>query len=1617
MGIAVEGASEHNLKDIDVEFGDGLTVVTGVSGSGKSSLVFDTVYHEARRRYLEALGAGGLRLSPADVRAVTGLGPAIAVGQDLLNRNPNSTLSTASGLHAFLRLLYARFGERHCHNCGKSLVLLNDDEMIERLLASARGRRTTILAPIVRRLRGSHRTLLDLLCREFGAKRIIVDGKPLGSMKLNARSDHDIDVRFGVIDDTSGAEVVREMLRTARSLGAQSIRVVTEEEDTMLGFASVCVNCGAWFGALEPVHFKTACPHCKGKGCRRCRQTGLHPEAASVSFHGLGFAELLSRSVHEARKLFLGTYLPSTGERLQEEIERRLEVLERVGLGYVTLDRPSPTLSRGESQRVRLAMSLAGRLEDMLHVLDEPTIGQHPADVARLLPAFRDHAGPVIYVEHDRAAAAVADKAVDLGPGAGRDGGHLLFSGTLAELWKTETPTGRFFSLRETVQVPKCRPEASSFLTVRGANLRNLKNIDVTIPIERLTVVTGVSGSGKSTFVEDVLVKSLKGRATGCRGIEGPQLKAVMVDQSPIGRNPRSNPATYTKLADIVRDIFSYKTGLSPSHFSFNRPEGACPDCKGIGALEVRMRYLPSTWIRCSSCNGRRFSEDVLSMKARLGSRQLSIYEFYGLTVAEIGPLIEETEGIPPGMKNAALRILRALNGIGLGYLPLGQPSPSLSGGEAQRIKLVKYIGRRTLVHQLLILDEPTTGLHPQDVVGLLSILDGLVRTGATVLVVEHNTDVIRSADWIVDLGPGAGPAGGQVLYSGPPDGVGNVEASSTGRVLREEPGISPREKGLRRSRSVATSILIRDARAHNLKGIDVDIPKGALTVVTGVSGSGKSSLVSDILESEARRRYLESLSMYERQSVREGPEASAGAVTGLGVSVSIDPERRLLGRRSTVGTVTEITHHLSLLFSWLGERDCPECGGRMGREGEWICPACGTTLNIPRPNRFLSSTYAGACLKCHGVGTITVPQPEKLIIHPERPLCSGAMYSPGFFPKGYICKPYNGGYYMLQALAAHHGFDPAITPWNDMGPEAQKAFLFGDPEPLMVEYESRTGRRTTRVQTFPGFYGWVGEWDFGGTYTAQDTCPECKGGRLRPDYLAVKLGGYNMADLSRMPLHLLEGVLEELNTPQNQAHIAGYNLRTALRRLRFLLQVGLGYLNLDRLSLTLSAGEAQRIRLAGLLGSGLTSITVFIDEPSRGLHPSEVGALASALKELSDEGNTVVVVEHDPVLIRSADHLIDLGPGPGVAGGEVVAEGTPEQVAGADTPTGSWLRGESRMAANGSRRRPHGWMTVRGARANNLKGGNVSFPLGTLIGVCGVSGSGKSTLMIDTVGRVLAPRRQTTSVAYEPIQPGEHEGIDDAPGRTLVVDQAKRGVTSPADFLGLEGRLRSLYAESEDAKALGIDESTLSRRCSACGGGGSVRTDMGFLPTVRAHCETCRGTGYLREAWNVRLKGISLPELFSLTIEEAFRLFGEEPKVAGPLKAAIDVGLGYLVLRQPGHALSGGEAQRLKIARELCRRTHDDSLYILDEPTVGQHLEDTSRLVGVLHRLVGEGHTVVVVEHQPHLLASCDWLIELGPIGGPNGGHVIARGTPEDLARGNTPTAPYIRDALEEMA
>jgi excinuclease ABC subunit A len=595
----------------------------------------------------------------------------------------------------------------------------------------------------------------------------------------------------------------------------------------------------------------------------------------------------------------------------------------------------------------------------------------------------------------------------------------------------------------------------------------------------------------------------------------------------------------------------------------------------------------------------------------------------------------------------------------------------------------------------------------------------------------------------------------------------------------------------------------------------------------------------------------------------------------------------------------------------------------------------------------------------------------------------------------GYFCKEGTGGNASLRAFAERQGFDLGTTAWSDLTEDARQAFLFGDPSPTS-EFS---------LVSWIGMNHWA-QYDLGGADTKAFPCAECGGRRLRAPYLAIRMQGRDRHDLFAGSLAELADVLASMDEPSDR-HAADARA-IALHRLGFLRDVGLGYLDMNRATWTLSAGEAQRIKLASVLGSGLVGMTVLLDEPSRGLHPLEVGALARTLTGLRDAGNTVITVEHDPTLIRAADDVIEIGPGPGRSGGRLVDLDSPQSV------TRAVLDRRVSIPRRDRRREPTGWMHVTGASENNLRGLDVRIPLGVQVGICGVSGSGKSSLVVDTIALGLArPKTNVPHSGVIRVAPGVHDAISGAPARTIVADQARAEITSPGMFLGLINAVRKCFAASEVAREQGITIKDLTYGCDACSGRGTWREDMSFLPSVTQTCDGCGGSGYRREVATLIERNRTLADIEALTIAELVEEWGDIAAVQRVGDAALALGLGYLIVRQPGWSLSGGEAQRLKLAKELARTSKADTLYVLDEPTVGLQTTDVAVLAGALDTIVDAGNTVLVVEHDPFLLATCDWLIELGPGSGPDGGEIVFDGPPEKLAEVDTATAPYIREAL----
>jgi excinuclease ABC subunit A len=824
--IRVRKAAQHNLKSIDVDLPrNRLIVVTGPSGSGKSSLAFDTLFAEGQRRYIECLSAYARQyiemLEKPNVESIEGISPAVSIDQRTISLNPRSTVGTVTETYDFLRLLFARAGTPHCPRCGREVSSQTRDQIFNRLLEDFRGEKIRVMAPVVRGRKGEYGHLFDRMRRK-GYLRARVDGefRELEDETLLPKNlRHDIEIlidafRVGAGENDRLAEAVDRALELA---GSDLLILREEGEEVVYSLSLICPYCRISLPDLEPRSFSFnspygACPACHGLGyrtrmnergdyevtgeiCPRCRGSRLKPESLAVRIGGRNISDLSFLPV-ERLSGFLGD-LSFSGARAEiagrilKEILSRLEIVGRLGMGYLQLSRSTASLSGGEARRIRLAAQVGVRLRGVLYVLDEPTIGLHQRDNTRLIDLLRDlrdQGNSVVVVEHDEQTIRSADFVLDLGPGAGEKGGEKVTEGPVEKVLGSESSlTAQYLDGRLKIPFPEKRRRPAGWLTVHGAAEHNLKEIDVRIPLGVMTVVTGVSGSGKSTLVDDILYRELANRfhkarfkAGRHRGISGLEQidKVISVDQKPIGRTPRSNPATFTGLFTSLRQLFAMTQearirAYPPGRFSFNVAGGRCEECRGAGAKKIEMHFLPDVFVTCDRCGGSRYNRETLAV--RFKGRHIA--DYLEMTVDDA---FEVLSGHP-----ALRRKLDVLRRVGLGYLRLGQPAPTLSGGEAQRIKLTRELGRRDTGRTLYILDEPTTGLHFDDVRKLLAVLDELVELGNTVLVIEHNLDVIRFCDYIIDLGPECGDKGGEIVAAGSPEEVSLCDGSHTGRFLR----------------------------------------------------------------------------------------------------------------------------------------------------------------------------------------------------------------------------------------------------------------------------------------------------------------------------------------------------------------------------------------------------------------------------------------------------------------------------------------------------------------------------------------------------------------------------------------------------------------------------------------------------------------------------------------------------------------------------------------------------------------------------------------------------------------------------------------------------------------
>lgn len=1726
-----------------------MTVVTGVSGSGKSSLAFDTLYAEGQRRYVETFSPYARqfmdRMDRPLVDRIDNIPPAIAIDRKEPVRTSRSTVGTMTELTDYVKLFYARLGQLHCRRCGKTVMTETPNHIWAQLKDFPTGAEMLVTFPVSVDRTFPQQLLKDL--HRMGFDRVLLENK---IMPLEEWQPEDTDDEIHVVTDRvllrhSDRTRIMDSLEQALRFGDGRLRILIKPDHTLVFSNRLqCATCNILYKIPNPNLFSFnspvgACETCRGFGrvidvdldliipdpslsleqgaikpwgdiekgrmefydltafCRKknipmdrpfkslsssqqraiidgdddfygihgffkwletkrykmhvrvylsryrsyvpcpvCQGARFTEDALLYRLGGMNIAQVYAMDVDGAAWFFRSLTIPKTDKAahlILGEILSRLQYLQDVGVGYLTLDRQSRTLSGGEVQRVALTSALGSSLANCLYVLDEPSIGLHPRDSHRLihiLKHLRDLENTILVVEHDPEIISQSDILLDLGPGAGEQGGEINYFGPTAKV--NDSLTGQYLKGKRHIPIPKERRKTKKgqWLTITGACENNLQNLNIKIPLGLFTCLTGVSGSGKSTLAEEILYKGIKrskgdpqghpGQYKTIKGLEGIE-DAILVDQKPIGRTPRANILTYTKAMDPIRDLLAktdkaQERRLKKGYFSFNTIGGRCETCQGVGYEKIEMQFLSDVFIACPDCKGRRFKKEALDITYH----GKNIHDLFSMTVKEALAFFHDQPKI--------IRALTSLSDVGLEYIRLGQPLNTLSNGEAQRLKLSQYISSMNKGPNLFIFDEPTTGLHFDDIHKLLRVFQELLGQGNTLLVIEHNMDVVKSADWVIDLGPEGGNKGGCLVVSGSPEDVSAHPASHTGRFLKKylhshRRLVSIRKKpvaGKHISKTPSPAISISGAREHNLKNLSLYIPRQQLVVVTGVSGSGKSTLVFDVLFAEGQRRYLDSLAPYVRQYVKILERPDVDMVHGIPPTVAIQQRISYASRRSTVATLTEIYHFIRLLYSKVGSAHCPHCDrpliirnneeilnqiktqyqntkavvlapkvtGRKGFHKDLLSRSFKKGFTEVRVDGVIKRLNQGMALSRYHEHTIDVvicrlPNP-KLDEMLNKAIQEG-----------------NGTFMVMDSKDHEEVFSlKGICPSCGTG--------LPDMDPRLFSFNSKYGA----CSKCHGL-GEVGDAE------RYRICPKCNGSRLKPEALAVKVKGYSIWDLVQYPSKKVYEIFKKFSFPRHEAVIAGPILSEIITRLSFLNQLGLSYLSLDRSGHTLSGGEAQRIRLAAQLGSNLTGACYILDEPTIGLHPRDNRRLLDALHGLKKQGNSLIVVEHDEETIKKADHIIDLGPGAGRQGGNLLAAGTlPDLKKIPESVTGASFNGKAHKITSRLRsyqNLPH--VKIQKASAHNLKAIDVGFPLGTLICVTGVSGSGKSTLLKETLYQGLRNR-----LLKRKDHEGQCRGIKgwERITQVLEVDHSPIGRTSrsvPASYVGFLVEIRKFLSMMPKARARGYGPGRFSfnvseGRCNACKGQGTIKVEMSFLPDVYIHCEVCEGRRFNPETLDITYKGKNISEILEFTINEAIEFFSSVPSIRRALQVVCAVGLGYLRLGQSSPTLSGGEAQRIKLAKELAKSSKGHTLYILDEPTTGLHIADVQALTRVLQTLVDRGNTVAVIEHNMEIIKEADYIIDLGPEGGDQGGRVAITGSPLEIITqpNGSYTAKYLK-------
>lgn len=1819
--VFINGAKQNNLKNISLELPLGkLIVVTGVSGSGKSSLVFDTVTAEGQRRYIETFSSYARqfidRMDKPNVDKVLGVPPAVSIEQTNPIKNSRSTVGTITELSDHFKLLFARCSKLHCPKCKKEVIempaarvanellekylglkiaitfdlqvpdSITNDELINSLSAQGYTKllkrtknKATVIADrflinenidesrLIESIENAYKTgnlqcsvynlekkqIINSYSKNFNCSNCNLDFKkprpalfsfnsPIGACQSCKGFGRIIGVDLNlVVPDESKSlsegcirtfqsksylncqkELIHHSIKNKIPINTPWKKLSKKDKDWILNGSSKWSGKWSkeWYGIhrfFEKLETKSYKMHVRVllsryrsyTQCNSCVGTRLKPESLNWLILGKNIHQWLSQPIFVVDKWISELEKKASQKKefayskeaiyvVIKEIKNRLNFCKQVGLGYLTLERQSRTLSGGEVQRINLTTALGTSLVNTLFVLDEPSIGLHSRDVENLIDVIlqlRNAGNTILIVEHDPQVISAADHIIELGPGPGNDGGSICFEGSYKELLTSNCITGKYLrnekNIEKKINLTSLNTKKSNkFLSIVGAKTNNINQVDIKIPLERICCITGVSGSGKSSLIQNVLYPAVSHKINlgqrnpkNYKKIDGYQFfnEIINVDQLPIGKTSRSNPILYIGAFDEIRKLFASteeakRRNYSSSHFSFNTGNGRCPECMGTGFERIEMQFLSDVFLSCEVCEGKRYRAEILEIKFK----NKSISNILDQTVSEALVFFSDQTKI--------LKNLSTLSMVGLGYIKLGQSLTTLSGGESQRLKIAAHLSKSHLAKKnkgadtsnkyrsLFLFDEPTTGLHLDDIKSLQNALKKLIDEGHSVVVIEHSLEFINDSDWVIDLGPEAGSNGGKIIAEGTPNEIKKNISSHTGKALEKYFPIKANKKehvspiiNKKNSDFHKNFIEIINAREHNLKNVSVKIPHNKLTVITGVSGSGKSTIAFDILFSEGQRRYLESLNAYARQFIQPGSRPEVDLITGISPTVAIEQRTSRGGNKSTVGTLTEIHHYLRLLFVKNGKQFCPKCNipisplskesirskiisdfegfkvyilapliiDRKGSYKEIAAWAINRNYSKLRVDGKILFAKKFPKLDRYKEHCIELVIDELLIEKKYESKLNSFIDDALIFGKGSMGLLIKG---CKQSTLKNNSKNrnSVLHLFSTSSACARCGSGFTELDPRLFSYNSKKGwckvcigsglkqisdmENTSQAE--------ASESTIVNTYDALENCDECEGGRLNKTAQSVFIDHKSIVDLSAYSIIDLKSWCNAyFKTLSNrESTIAEDLISEILARLDFLEQVGLGYLSLNRSAPTLSGGESQRIRLASQLGSNLKGVCYILDEPTIGLHPRDNRALLGILRSLQKKGNTVVVVEHDEETINIADNIIDIGPQAGLNGGNLIAQGKlVDIVSNPVSITGKYLRNPITKQVKKTEATPKSFLKIFGANSNNLKNLNIKIPINSLSVITGVSGSGKSTLakniLIKNIKALCSKKDSKKLSPHSKLWSG-CEKIEnwESISRVLEVDQSPIGKTSrstPATYIGLWDKIRSVFSQCSESKMRGWSNSHFSfnsgeGRCSTCKGNGVQKIEMNFLPNVLIKCEECSGKRFTHETTKVLWKKKSISDILEMNIENALDFFTAHHSITKSLNLLKELGLGYLTLGQPSSTLSGGEAQRIKLASELYKSNdHTHTFYVLDEPTVGLHMADVEKLIKALNKLVTLGNTVVVVEHQVDIWAASDWIIDLGPVGGKLGGELLNQAPPDRIRKKRTSTGIELNNFL----